>query len=129
MTRSYIRAIPFTWWLRKRPYLLFMLRELTVVFIAAFLVLTLVELARLARGADAYQTLLDRLRSPGWVVFHLLALVAAVYHSVTWFNLAPKIMVVRIGEERLSPALVAAVNYGIWFVLSAGIAWITLRSR
>lgn len=128
MTRPYIRAIPFTWWLRKRAYVLFMLRELTVVFIGVFLLIYLVELARLARGADAYETLLTKFRSSGWIAFHVFALIAAVYHSVTWLNLAPKIMVVRMGEERVPPSLIAAVNYGIWLVLSVGIAWVLLVS-
>jgi fumarate reductase subunit C len=105
-----------------------MLRELTVVFICVFLVIYLVELARLARGADAYETLLAKFHSSGWVAFHVLALIAAVYHSVTWFNLAPKIMVVRVGEERVSPSLIAAVNYGIWLVVSIGVAWVFLGS-
>lgn len=128
MRRPYRRPMSLTWWVNKRNYLLFMLRELTVVFIAAFLVLYLVQLAQLARGAEAYAAFLERLASPGWVVFHLLALVAALYHSVTWFNLTPKVMVVRRGEERIPPVFIAGSNYVAWLVISVVIAWIVLRS-
>jgi fumarate reductase subunit C len=117
-----------TWWLGKRNYLLFMLRELTSVFIAAFLIVYLVQLARLARGAAAYTAFLQHLASPGWIVFHLLALVAALYHSITWFNLLPQVMVVRRGEERVPPAFIAGSNYVAWLAISVVIAWIILRS-
>ena len=126
--RPYRRPMSSTWWLNKRNYLLFMLREMTVVFIAAFLVLYLVQLAQLARGAEAYTAFLGRLASPGWIVFHLLVLVAALYHSITWFNLLPQVMVVRRGEERVPPVLIAGSNYVAWLVISVVIVWIVLRS-
>ncbi|MFQ5656578.1 MAG: fumarate reductase subunit C [Candidatus Methylomirabilales bacterium] len=126
--KPYRRPISRTWWLEKRSYLLFMLREMTSIFIAAFLVVTLVQLSQLARGPGAYAAFLERMTSPGWVLFHLLALVAALYHTITWFNLTPKILVVRMGEERLTPIYVAAPNYVVWVVISAVIAWILLGS-
>jgi len=101
---------------------------MTSVFIAAFLVLSLVQLSQLARGAEAYAIFLERLASPWWIGFHVLALVAAVYHSITWFNLTPKVMVVRMGEERLAPVLIAASNYVLWLLISVVITWIVLRS-
>jgi fumarate reductase subunit C len=105
-----------------------MLRELTSVFIAAFLIVYLVQLARLAQGAEAYTAFLQRLTSPGWIVFHLLALIAALYHSITWFNLLPQVMVIRRGEERVPPAFVAGSNYVAWAAISVVIVWIVLRS-
>jgi fumarate reductase subunit C len=117
-----------TWWLDKRNYLLFMLRELTSVLIAAFLVLYLVQLSRLAQGAEAYTAFLEQLASPGWIVFHLLVLVAALYHSITWFNLTPKVVVVRRGEERVPSVFIAGSHYAAWLAISAVIVWIVLRS-
>jgi len=117
-----------TWWLNKRNYLLFMLRELTSVFIAAFLVLYLVQLAQLARGAEAYTAFLQRLASPGWIIFHLVALAAALYHSITWFNLLPQVMVMRRGEERVPPVFIAGSNYLAWVAISVVIVWLVLRN-
>jgi fumarate reductase subunit C len=117
-----------TWWLNKRNYLLFMLRELTVVFIAAFLVLYLVQLSHLAKGPESYAAFLRQRSSFGWILFHILALIAALYHSITWFNLLPQVMVVRRGEERVPPVLIAGSNYIAWLAISVVIAWIVLRS-
>ena len=72
MSEPYHRPISATtWWLSKRNYVLFMLRELTSVLIAAFLVVYLMQLAALAQGAEAYVAAVERLASPGWIVFHL----------------------------------------------------------
>ena len=126
--RPYRRPLPWTWWLEKRNYLLLMLREMTSVFIAAYLIVFLFQLAQLTQGAEAYAAFLERLASPGWILFHLLALVAALYHTITWFNLTPKVFVVRMGEERLAPVFIAAPNYVLWVVISAVITWIVLGS-
>jgi fumarate reductase subunit C len=124
--RAYKRPMSWTWWLDKRAYLLFMLREMTSIFIAAYLALFLIQIAQLSRGAEAYAAFLKRLASPGWILFHLVAFVAALYHSITWFNLTPKVFPVRMGEERLAPIFVIAPNYVAWVAVSAVIAWIVL---
>jgi fumarate reductase subunit C len=118
-TREYIRPMPATWWLRNRYLVAFMIRELTSVFVAAYSVFLLYVLARtnhedkpgIARFAES-------LNSPGWYVFHAVVLIFAVYHSVTWFNLTPKAMVLWRGEERVSPLLIAGAHYGLWLILS-----------
>ena len=129
MSEPYHRPISAsTWWLGKRNYVLFMLRELTSVFIAVFLVVFLVQLAELAEGAEAYAVAAARLASPGWIVFHLLVLAAALYHSITWFNLTPQVIIVRRGEERVPPVVIAGSHYLAWLVVSVVILLIVLRS-
>jgi fumarate reductase subunit C len=105
-----------------------MLRELTSVFVAAFLVFYLVQLSQLAQGTEAYAAFLGRRSSFGWILFHILVLIAALYHSVTWFNLTAKVMVVHRGEEKIPPVLIAGPQYAAWLVISVVIAWIVLRS-
>ena len=105
-----------------------MLRELTSVFIGVFLVVFLVQLAELAQGPEAYAAAAARLASPGWIVFHLLVLAAALYHSITWFNLTPQVIIVRRGEERVPPVVIAGSHYLAWLVVSVVILLIVLRS-
>jgi len=125
--KPYVRPMPATWWLKRTPYLLFMLRELTSVFIAAYVVLFLVMIRRLSEGQAAYELFLNGLRSPLAISFHVVALAFALFHTITWFHLTPKAMAVRIGEERVPPALIIAPNYVAWVVVSAAVAWILLR--
>jgi fumarate reductase subunit C len=121
-TKQYVRPMPPTWWLRNRYLVAFMIREFTAVFIAAYAVFLLYVLARTNRMGDdaaAISAFADRLNSPGWYVFHAVVLVFAVYHSITWFNLTPKALVLWNGEERVSPMLIAGAHYALWLMLSA----------
>ena len=124
--KPYRYPVPRTWWLKKPVYFLFILRELTSVFISAYLVLFLLLLYKLSVGREAYETHLQFLATPGMVAFHVLALVAALYHTVTWFNLVPNIIVVRVGEIRFPASLVSGAHFVGWIVISALIAWIVL---
>ncbi len=123
----YHRPPRFTWWWGNRAYTLFVVRELTSVFIAAYVVLLLILLRKLALGREAYEAYLRLLSAPGMVVFHIVALAAAVYHSITWFGLAPKAMVVRVGGKRVPATIVVGANYAAWIAASAFIAWLVLR--
>ncbi len=47
-----------------------------------------------------------------------------LYHSITWFNLTPKVFVLWRGEERVSPILIAGANYVAWIIASAAVLWV-----
>ncbi len=124
MSRPYRAPHPWNWFLKRPNYVRFMLRELTAVGIGAYLVFLLVLLARLRGGEPALAELLVSLRSAPSIVLHALALVAALVHSITWFNLTPKAMPVFLGEKRLAGAVVAVgMGYLPWLVVSILILW------
>jgi fumarate reductase subunit C len=125
--RPYRRPVSKLWWMERRSYFLFLIRELTSVFVAAYCLFLLYALYRLGQGPEWYELLLRQLATPLSIVLHLIALAFVLYHTITWFNLTPKIMVVPVGEEQLSPTLVAGVVYAGWIVLSAVILWLVLR--
>ncbi len=117
----YYPKMAATWWLKNPKYFLFMLRELSSVFIAIFLVVFLIQIYQLAKGPEAYGAFLEKLRSPGWIVFHGVALLFALYHSFTWFDLTSKVQVVRLGKRRVPPRVVTAASIGVWVILSLAI--------
>jgi fumarate reductase subunit C len=119
--------MPATWWLRRGAYVFFMAREFTSVFVAAYLALFLVMIHRLSQGQAAYESFLESLKSPLAILFHIVALAFALFHTITWFNLTPNALNIRIGEERLPPAAIIAPNYLAWIVISAIIAWFVLK--
>ena len=47
-------------------------------------------LKQLSEGPAAWAAFLELLKSPASIVFQLLTLAFATYHSITWFNLTPK---------------------------------------
>src|SRR5437870_2335826 len=110
--------MPATWWLHNRHLTLFMIRELSSVFVAAYAVFLLVMLYRFGRGREAFHAFFEALQSPASVLAQLIALAFVVYHSITSFNAAPVLMVVWRGEEKVDPNLIVAANYALWLVLS-----------
>jgi fumarate reductase subunit C len=117
-SKLYHRKMPATWWLKKKSYFLFMLRELSSVFIAIFLVVFLVQLYQLTRGPEAYATFARKLSSPGWLAFNFITLLFALYHSITWFQSSAIVLPVRIGERELPRNLFVALNVAALGVVS-----------
>jgi len=121
-SKLYYPEMPATWWLKKSSYLLFMLRELSSVFIAIFLVNYLVQIYQLTRGPEAYVAFAQKLSAPGWVVFHFLALLFSLFHSITWFQSTAVVMPLRIGGRELPRQLMTALNVGALVAVSIVIA-------
>jgi fumarate reductase subunit C len=124
--RWYRRRVSVWWWLESRSYRGFVLRELTSVAVAFFALVLLWQIRALGQGPEAYARVIARLRSPLFVVLDLLALAFVLFHSITWFNLAPKAMVVRLRGKRLPDVLIAGANYAAWVVLTAAVAAVLL---
>jgi succinate dehydrogenase subunit C len=124
--KPYIRRMPASWWLKQPSYLLFMLRELSCVFVGGYVVLFLMMIRSLAQGPDQYEAFLGMLRSPLAILFHVVALAFALLHTITWFQATPKAMAVWKGEERLPPAMMIIPNYVAWVVVSGVVAWVVL---
>ena len=127
LPKSYRRRVSTLWWLERWPYLKFILREASSVFVAWTVVITLLQI-RALRGTEAdYAEFQQWLRSPLLLVLNGVSFLFVVFHAVTWFNLAPKAMAVRVRGKRLPGVAIAAPNYAAWVALSAGVAWIVLR--
>ena len=122
--KAFVRPMPVTWWLKQPSYILFMLRELSCVFVGAYAFWFLMLLKRLSEGQEAYAAFLEGLRSPWAILFHVVALVFAVLHTITWFQAAPRALAVWRGEERLSDAKIILPNYLVWIVVSVPLVWI-----
>ena len=123
---TYHRPVPNTWWLKRKPYVLFMIRELTSIFVAGYCIFLLVFVYKLTQGADIYGNFIDVLKSPSSVALHLITLAFVLYHTITWFNLTPKILVLYKGEERIPQGLVAGTFYAGWIVVSVIVALFVL---
>lgn len=126
MVREHVRPLPKSWWLRKGTYFSFMVRELTSVFVAGYAVFLLVLVGR-AADVEAFGRFFEVLRSPWSVALHVVALAMVLFHAITWINLLPKVVVLWRGEERVSPGLIAAVNYLAWLLFSGLVGWLALR--
>ncbi|MCX7156736.1 MAG: fumarate reductase subunit C [Rhodocyclales bacterium] len=115
---------PTTWYFRQPRYLRYMSREITSIFVGAYCVLLVVGLQRLSQGQAAWEAFLLALKSADSIVFHVLALAAAVYHAATWFNATQKAMPVQIGEDFVPGNVISGAHYVAWMVLSVAILYL-----
>jgi fumarate reductase subunit C len=128
---TYRPRLPWAWWQRNRRYTLYMLRELSSVFIALWSAVFLVQLGRLRRDKGAYERFLAAQRSPGWIGFNVITLGFALLHAVTWFQLTGVVLSglaqkVRIGGRTLSAQQIAAGSFAGWAAASLGILLVLL---
>ncbi len=111
----------YSWWLANSRYRRYMAREITSLFIGAYTSLLVVGLARLTEGRAAYETYLGVLQGPVSVVFHLLALLFALYHTTTWFNVTPRAMPLELGGRRVPGVIIIGAHYTGWVIVSVAL--------
>jgi succinate dehydrogenase subunit C len=150
---TYRQPVSRLWFMKKRTYFIFVLRELSSVFVGWFAVYLMVMLLAIGRGPAAYQNFLNWAASPVVVIVNVVALAFLILHTVTWFVLTPQAMevrlggrqvarvkmvnvagktvpaatVVRVGGRRVPSGVVIASQYAGLLVVSAFIIWLVLR--
>jgi len=125
--RWYRPHVSVYWWLGQWQYLKFILRELSSVAVAVFVVITLFQLRALRNGPEAYARFQHWLQTPLAIALNTVSFLFVVFHTITWFNLAPSAMPIRFRGKRLPDLLLAAPNYIVWAVVSFAVAWLILR--
>jgi succinate dehydrogenase subunit C len=150
---TYRQPVSRLWWLKKRTYFLFAMRELSSIFVAWFAVFLMIMVFAIGRGEASYQNFLRWAASPVVVVVNVVALAFLVLHTVTWFvltsqatvvrgpggrwvprikevrvagRLVPAATVVRVGGK-VPAGIVIASQYAGLILVSAFIAWLVLR--
>lgn len=117
--RPYVPKLPLFWWLSQRNYLRYMLRELTSAWIGAYVGVLIFGLYRLQQGPAAWDTFFAAFASAPGIAFQVLALCFALYHTITWFALAPATMPVWRGETQVPPVWIQRAHYAVWIGVSA----------
>ena len=128
MSRRYQTPMGSLWFLQRAGYRRFMAREMTAFALAVFLVYLLYWLRALGEGYSAYIEMVTLTRNPISVTVLGLVFGAMLYHSITWFNLTPKIMPMYVAEEKV-PDMWAAIIMGYLpcAAVSAVVLWSVMR--
>lgn len=111
-------GLPWGWWRANRRYTIYMLRELSSVFIALWSLRLLKQLGQLRRGQEAYDAYVAAQRRPRWFLFNLVTLLFALLHSVTFLQLAGTVQTVRLGQRKLPAEQVTAGAFAGWAAAS-----------
>ncbi len=120
------RMSPY-WYFERWPYLKFMVRELSCVFVAYFAVVMLFQIHAISAGPGAYARFAACMRCPLILDLNAIALVFIVFHAVTWFALVPRVFVRDVMGPGIPDVVTMLPNFGAWFVASAIVAAFILR--
>jgi fumarate reductase subunit C len=125
--RMYHPSMSTFWWTKKRSYFIFVMRELSSLFIAWFVVYLMLFVRAVGHGEAAYDDFLDSAASPWLVVINVVAFSFLVLHTITWFLLTPRAMEVAVRGRPVPPVAVIAGQYVGLAVVSAAIFWLVTR--
>ena len=102
------------WWLEKRSYFAFILREASCLFVAWLVVYLLMLVRAISEGVASYQVFLSWSTQP-WVLWlNVVSFAFLVFHAITFFVAAPQALVLHVGGKRVPGSLVAASHYVAW---------------
>jgi fumarate reductase subunit C len=113
-TKTYRPAMGAGWWTRKRHYFLYMVREFTALPLALWLLWLLYEIQRAGRGPSGYYPP----SSTPFIVFSVICLLFALYHSFTFLKLAGVILHVKLLDKPVPSGLIVVSMFGMWLVAS-----------
>ena len=119
---------PAGWWLKNPRYTLYMLRELSAVFAALWVVLFLAQLPKLAEGPTGRAEWLQQVTSPGWIIFSLIALLFVLYHAWTAFTATGTLVYLRMGKSATPAGAINGTMLVAWAIATLVLAIIMLTS-
>ena len=121
--RPYVREASKTgWWLAQPRYIRYMLREISALFIGLYAIVLVIGLFQLSRGEATYQAFLTAVEGPAGLAFAVIAMLFAIYHTYTWFQVTPKAMPLVVGGKRVPGALIVAAHWFGFFVVSVALS-------
>jgi fumarate reductase subunit C len=110
--------MPRAWWTKRAHYFWYAVREFTSLPMAVWLLWFLVEVQRAQNGPQGYHPH----SSTGFVVFSVIVLLFALYHSYTFLSLAGVILHFKVMDRPIPSRLIVLSQFAIWAIASAVIA-------
>jgi fumarate reductase subunit C len=124
---TYRRPISTWWWVRKRSYFLFVMRELSSIFVAWLVLFLLLFVEAVFEGEDAYRDFLDRASSGPLLLLNVVAFAFLLLHTITWFGVTPQAMDLRVGGRKVPTVAVLGAQYAALAVVSGFVFWLVAR--
>ncbi|TDS90786.1 fumarate reductase subunit C [Rahnella sp. BIGb0236] len=124
--KPYVRQMKASWWQSLPFYRFYMIREGTAVPAVWFSLLLLAGIFSLRNGAESWAGFVHFLQNPVVLLINLIALLAALLHTKTWFELAPKASIVVVKGKKMGPEPVIAGFWGVTLVVTLVVLAIAL---
>lgn len=121
--KPYHKPQPDDWYMANTFFKIYMLRELTSVPVALAALNLFWGMAALAQpDAASWHSWLALQTNPLIIIFNLIAIVAALFNSVKWFEAMPKAIRIQQGDKFVPDNLMIMGNW----VAFAGISIVML---
>jgi len=120
------RRVSTYWWLEKRSYFAFVLREGSCLFVAWFVFYLLLLVRAVLQGEAAYQELLAWSARPWILLLNIVSFLFLILHAVTFFDAAPRALVVHVGTKRVPERMIGLSHYAAWLVASVVVIWLVM---
>ena len=121
-THEYNWVMPRGWWTRRWHYFWYMVREFTSLPLALWLLWLLVEIRRAQDGPARYYPH----SSLGFVIFSVIVLLFAMYHSYTFLNLAGTVLHFNVVDRQVPSRVIVLANFGLWAAVSVVIGFVLI---
>lgn len=125
---AYVRPMRGSWWQSLAFYRFYMLREATALPALWFSIELIAGLFALKNGPQSWAGFVDFLQHPIVLLLNLVTLAAALLHSKTWFDLAPKAQIIIVKGEKLSPEPVIKGLWAAFIVITAVVLSVALNA-
>jgi fumarate reductase subunit C len=109
--QPYQRKMTNDWWLKNIFYSKYMIREGSSILITLYSLILAWGILRLSQGEAAFNAWLSALQHPVSILLHLLIFLIAMYHTITWFSLAPKAVDLYIKGKPIDSKLIVSGHY------------------
>src|SRR5690348_14831916 len=99
---AYPWHMPDDWWMKNKRYFSYMVRELTAVFAALWVLVFLIHIPMMAAGPQDMAThvaWVNFVHNPYWTIFSVICFFLVGYHAITWFILMGTVMWMRFGAS------------------------------
>lgn len=97
---------------------MYMLRELTSFFVAAYCILYVYQVVLLAASPTSYAGYLDVLRNPLMIGLSIIVLGFTLFHAFTWFFLIGRVQPLRLGGKTTTPVQSLVINTVLLVIIS-----------
>ena len=124
--KAYVRPMTSTWSKMLPFYRFYMLREGTAVPAVWFSIELIFGLFALKNGPEAWAGFVDFLQNPVIVIINLITLAAALLHTKTWFELAPKAANIIVKDEKMGPEPIIKSLWAVTVVATIVILFVAL---
>lgn len=114
--------MPASWWTRNGHYFWYVVREFTSLPLALWLLWLLYDI----RQAGVRPVNFHPVTSPAFVVFSVIVLLFALYHSFTFLSLAGVIIRIKMLDRVLPSRLIVLSQFALWAVASVVVGFVLI---